>query len=57
MPEQKTKKTRRAKGEGSVFKNTTKGGWTARYQGKEFSGKTQREAVSKLNPDTRVVIT
>ena len=56
MPEQKTKKTRRAKGEGSVFKNTTKGGWTARYQGKEFSGKTQREAVSKLNAYKLLVI-
>lgn len=49
----KTKRTRRMKGEGTIFQNS-RGTWTARfsmkgYPTKEFTGKTKTEAKSKLD--------
>ena len=48
-----TKKNRRTKGDGTIFKNS-RGTWTARfsmkgYPSKEFTGKTKTEAKSKLD--------
>ena len=52
MTNEKTSATRRAKGEGSIFKNK-KGRWVARYKkeglpAKEFTGKTKSEVSAKL---------
>lgn len=52
MTNEKTSATRRAKGEGSIFKNK-KGRWVARYKkeglpAKEFTGKTKAEVSAKL---------
>ncbi len=53
MANETTTKTRRSKGDGTIFKNS-KGRWIARYTvkgmpSKEFSGKTKAEAKAKLD--------
>ena len=53
MSNETTAKSRRSKGDGTIFKNS-KGKWIARYTKKgvttkEFSGKTKAEAKAKLD--------
>lgn len=45
---EKTKKKRRCKGDGALFKNS-RGTWTSRYKGKEFTASTKSEAKSKMD--------
>lgn len=45
---EKTKKKRRCKGDGALFKNS-RGTWTSRYKGKEFTASTKGEAKSKMD--------
>ena len=48
MPNEQKTKTRRSKGDGTIFKNN-KGKWVARYQGKEFTGDVKSEVKARMD--------
>lgn len=48
MPNEQKTKTRRSKGDGTIFKNS-KGKWVARYQGKEFTGDVKSEVKARMD--------